>query len=476
MNLFESDFGITDACLSRVLSACVSRGADFAELYFEQSHTNYLVLEDGIVSNAYARVELGVGVRAVVGDQTGYAFTQELTEASMLKAAEVAASIALRSSGAAVTQFVRPRAPNYYPLSRAYSDVMLSEKLPKLQELNRECFNRSSAVVKVSAFLFDNEKHILIARSDGQMLEDTRPLVGLGHTTRVERGQRREESWASFGGRFDIERLDSERMASLAHEGVDRAVCMLDAVQGPAGEMPVVLGPGRSGALLHEAIGHGMEADCNRQRISTFSTMLGKAVSPNFVTIVDDGTNPENTGALNFDDEGSPSRRTVLVENGILTGYLHDRISAAHYGVAPTGNGRRESYQHYPVPRMRNTYMLPGTASPEDVIGAVKRGLYVPSVTTGAVRIGEGDFSFYVDFGYLIEDGRLTAPVKDVNIIDNGPKMLGRIVMLANDLEFDPGGLSTCGKCGQLVPVGFGMPTCLVESMTVGGVEVRVRP
>ena len=310
MNLFESDFGITDVCLSHVLSACVSRGADFAELYFEQSHTNYLVLEDGIVSSAYARVDLGVGVRAVVGDQTGYAFTQELTEASMLKAAEVAAAIALRSGGAAATQFGRLHTPNYYPLSRAYSDVMLSEKLPKLQELNRACFNRSSAVVKVSAFLFDSEKHILIARSDGQVLEDMRPRVCLGLTTRVERGQRREESWAGFGGRFDIERLDSERMTSLANEGVDRAVRMLDAVQAPAGEMPVVLGPGRTGVLLHEAIGHGMEADFNRKRTSTFSTMLGKAVSPNFVTIVDDGTNPENTGALNFDDEGSPSQRT----------------------------------------------------------------------------------------------------------------------------------------------------------------------
>jgi TldD protein len=300
----------------------------------------------------------------------------------------------------------------------------------------------------VGAFLFDSEKHILIARSDGQVLEDTRPRVCLGLTTRVQRGQRREESWAGFGGRFDIERLDSERMTSLANEGVDRAVRMLDAVQAPAGEMPVVLGPGRTGVLLHEAIGHGMEADFNRKRTSTFSTMLGKAVSPNFVTIVDDGTNPENTGALNFDDEGSPSQRTVLVENGILTGYLHDRISAAHYGVAPTGNGRRESYQHYPVPRMRNTYKLgwePTTGSPSnlvvsagtrtagDIMKDLGRGLLIRGFIGGNWNLTTGDFSIGI-WGNYFENGELTRAFAEMNIADNHLDFWRKLIEVGNDV------------------------------------------
>jgi len=252
---------------------------------------------------------------------------------------------------------------------------------------------------------------------------------------------------------------------------IDKVLVLFEAVQPPAGEMPVVLGPGITGVLLHEAIGHGMEADFNRKNTSTYATMLGKKVAEPFVTIIDDGTNPNMAGSINFDDEANPSQKTVLVDRGTLTSYLHDRISARHYGVAPTGNGRRESYRHYPLPRMRNTYMLPGEASPEDVIKSVERGIYIEEVSNGQVQIGEGDFAFYVSQGRMIEGGKLTAPIKDVNIMGNGPKMLLGVKMVANDLEMDTASMGNCGKDGQAVPVSFGLPTTLVHSMTVGGTK-----
>ena len=257
----------------------------------------------------------------------------------------------------------------------------------------------------------------------------------------------------------------------MAKTAVDRVTILFDAVKPPAGEMPVVLGPGLTGILLHEAIGHGMEADFNRKKISTFSTMIGKKVAESFVTIVDDGTNFNLSGSINVDDEGTRGQKTVLVENGVLTSYMHDKISARHYNVEPTGNGRRQSYQHYIQPRMRNTYMLAGPATPEDVIKNVNNGIYVQDVSNGQVEIGAGDFAFYVSQGRLIENGKLTAPIKDMNIMGNGPKMLKNITMLANDFEMHRGGGGTCGKGGQGVPVGFGQPTCLVKSMTVGGVR-----
>jgi TldD protein len=246
---------------------------------------------------------------------------------------------------------------------------------------------------------------------------------------------------------------------------------MFDAVKPPAGEMPVVLGPGVTGILLHEAIGHGMEADFNRKKTSTYSTMIGKKVAEPEVTIIDDATNPNLLGAINVDDEGTPGKKTVLVDKGILASYMHDKISARFYDVEPTGNGRRESYQHYIQPRMRNTYMLPGPATPDEVIRSVKKGIYIQDVANGQVKIGEGDFAFYVSQGRMIEDGKLAAPIKDVNIMGNGPKMLSNVTMVGNDLEMFKGGTGACGKGGQAVPVGFGLPTILVKSMTVGGVK-----
>lgn len=259
----------------------------------------------------------------------------------------------------------------------------------------------------------------------------------------------------------------------VARKSVNNALTLFDAIQPPAGEMPVVLGPGVTGVLLHEAIGHGMEADFNRKKISTYSTMIGKKVAEPFVTIIDDGTNMNLNGSINVDDEGIPGKKTVLVENGILTSYIHDKISAKYYNVEPTGNGRRQDFQNYPVPRMRNTYMMGGQATPEDVIKEAGNGIYVENVINGQVKIGEGDFAFYVSQGRLIENGKLTSPIKDVNIMGNGPKMLANTILAANDLTMDQGGAGQCGKGGQGVPVSFGMPTCLIKSLTVGGTQQK---
>jgi TldD protein len=298
--------------------------------------------------------------------------------------------------------------------------------------------------------------------------EDLIPSGYLAASVTAENNGRKEQSGWNLGGRRDFSFYTSEIIDKVASTAVNNAVTLFDAIQPPAGEMPVVLGPGITGILLHEAIGHGMEADFARKGTSTYCTMLGKKVAEPFVTIIDDGTNMNLGGSINVDDEGTPGQKTVLVENGILKSFLHDKISARQYGVAPTGNGRRQDYQNYPIPRMRNTYMLGGDAAPEDVIKQAGNGIYVETVANGQVDIGGGDFAFYVSRGRLIEKGKLTRPIKDINIMGNGPKMLANIIMAGNDLEMYQGGAGYCGK-GQLVSVGFGLPTCLVKSLTVGG-------
>jgi TldD protein len=313
----------------------------------------------------------------------------------------------------------------------------------------------------------------MVITSDGVKSEDIMPKGALFTSVVAERDGKKETSGWNLGGRRDFSYYGQEVIDEVAGKAVERVLTQFDAVKPPAGEMPVVLGPGVTGVLLHEAIGHGMEADFNRKNISTYSTMIGKEVAKPFVTIIDEGTINNLAGSINFDDEGIPVQKTVLVEDGILSSYMHDRISAKHYNIKPTGNGRRQSFEHYPVPRMRNTYMLPGEASPEDVIKKAGKGIYVGDVSNGQVKIGEGDFAFYVSNGRRIENGKLGAPIKDVNIMGNGPKMLTNIIMIANDLEMYYGGMGYCGKAGQAVPVSFGLPTCLVESMTVGGVEMK---
>jgi TldD protein len=353
------------------------------------------------------------------------------------------------------------------------TEIPLQSKLPLVKAINEKCFALSNLIVKVNAGFHDSTKRILIITSDGIKAEDFLPRNYLYVSTVGKKDGRTEQSWYNFGGRRDFSYYTDELTTKLSEEVVGRTEKLFEAIQPPAGEMPVVLGPGVTGILLHEAIGHGMEADFNRKKISTYSNMMGKKVAESFVTIIDDGTNPNQLGSINVDDEGIPGEKTLLVENGILTSYMHDKISSKYYGVEPTGNGRRQSFEHYPQPRMRNTYMLGGDETPEDVIRAAKNGIYVEDVSNGQVKIGEGDFAFYVSQGRMIEDGKLTAPIKDVNIMGNGPKMLENVTMVASDLQFHEGGAGACGKGGQSVPVSFGLPTCLVKSMTVGGTQQK---
>ncbi len=473
MRYFETEFGIDDNMCQMLLEKALSKGGDFADIYFEHTIENWLTLEDGKVNRSYSNVLLGVGIRTVKDDQVGYGFTQELSKESMLSAAATASSLVNESPKAIGGSFKILNTQNYYPFNASMIDIPLKSKLPIVKGINEKCFALSNLIIKVNAGFHDSVKRILIYSSDGTKAEDILPRNFLYASTVGEKDGRTEQSWYNLGGRRDFSYYTDEIPTRIAEEVVARTTKLFEAIQPPAGEMPVVLGPGVTGILLHEAIGHGMEADFNRKNISTYSTMLGKKVAEPFVTIIDDGTNPNQLGSINVDDEGIPGKKTILVENGILTSYLHDKISAKHYGVEPTGNGRRQSFEHYPQPRMRNTYMLGGTNTPEDIIKVAKNGIYIEDVSNGQVKIGEGDFAFYVSQGRMIEDGKLTAPIKDVNIMGNGPKMLENITMIANDLKLHEGGAGSCGKGGQSVPVSFGLPTCLVKSMTVGGTQQK---
>jgi TldD protein len=466
---FESEFGISDSLCRKVLAEALSKGGDFADLFFEHTIGNRLMLEDGKVNRASSSVDLGVGIRTVKGDQVGYGFTQDLDEKSMLAAAATAATIADANPAVPSGKFVTPEMGNYYPLMTLLTSVALEEKLPLVQSVNDKCFALSPHVIKVTAGFYDQQKRILVVTSDGTKAEDLQPRTYLYASVIAEKDGKRERAGWNLGGRKDFSFYTPAVVDEVAKMAVERSIVLFDAVQAPAGEMPVVLGSGVTGVLLHEAIGHGMEADFNWKKQSTYSTMIGKKVAEPFVNIVDDATMPEHLGSINFDDEGTPGQKTYLVENGILTSYMHDKISARHYKIESTGNGRRESYKHFVQPRMRNTYMLAGTATQEDVIKSVEKGIYVQDVSNGQVKIGEGDFAFYVSQGRMIENGKITAPIKDMNIMGNGPKMLQNITMLANDFEMNKGGSGACGKGGQAVPCGFGQPTCLVKSMTVGG-------
>ena len=466
---FEREFGITDSACRRVLAAALAKGGDYADLFFEHTVSNYLILEDGKVNQAYSNVALGAGIRTVKGDQVGYGFTQELMEKSMMDAAATAATIAAGAAKVPPQSYKRLKTGDAYPLKTLFNEVPMEPKLNLVQSVNDRCFALSKHIIKVNAVFHDQQKRILVITSDGVKAEDLQPRSYLATSVVAEKDGRYERSgWAS-GGRKDFSYFTPAIAGETAKTAVNRVITLFDAVQPPAGEMPVVLKSGITGVLLHEAIGHGMEADFNRKKISTYCTMLGKKVAEPFVTIVDNGTNPTLLGSINVDDEGTPGQKTILVDKGILTSYLHDKISAKFYGVKPTGNGRRQDYQNYPIPRMRNTYMEAGSATPEDVIKAAGKGIYVEDVSNGQVKIGEGDFAFFVSQGRMIENGKLGAPIKDINIMGNGPKILANTTMVANDLKLHEGGTGYCGKDNQAVPVGFGQPTLLVKSMTVGG-------
>jgi len=413
---------------------------------------------------------LGVGIRVVKGDQTGYSYTEDLSLKSMSMAAKTAANIANGTKTVAPVELKLHDTPNYYLINSPWEEVNADKKIPLLQKVNDRMLALDKRVTKVQVFFSDDNTHMMVANSDGRIVFDYQPMTRMFAFCAAEQDGRREENYYRLGGRYGIDHYTDANLNRIAKTAVDRTVTLFDAVKPEGGEMEVVLAAGEAGIILHEAIGHGMEADFNRKGESLFADKIGKKIAEDFVTIVDDGTLPNMRGTINVDDEGNDSHKTVLVENGILKSYMHDHISSKHYEVEPTGNGRRQSFRHVPIPRMTNTYMLKGPHTKEEIIGSVKKGLYAEAFTNGEVNIGPGDFTFYLKSGYLIEDGKITRPVKDVNIIGNGPQVLKDFVMVGDDPQIGEGG-GTCGKNGQRAPVTDGMPTTKVSKITVGGVS-----
>ncbi len=462
-------FGVDSGLLREVLAKAMAKGGDYADLYFQHRLRNSITLEDSKVSRAYSNVDLGCGIRVLKGDQTGFAFTEDLSRDALLRAADTATTVANGPSSAIAESIARVTPPSYYAIEIPWEEVGIEKKIPLLQRADATARELDKRIVKVRAAMSDISSHVMIACSDGRLAEDFRPMAETYVACVAEDKGRREENWFSFGLRRGFECCTPANIDDLAVAAASRTLVLFEAKPPPAGEYPVVLAPGRSGILLHEAIGHGMEADVNRKGISVYADRIGKRIAPEHVTIVDDGTNPYERGTINIDDEAEASQRTVLVENGILRSYMHDRISAAHYKVPATANGRRESYCYPPVPRMRNTYMVDGPHHPEEIIGSVKQGVYAVTFANGQVNIGSGDFSFYLKNGYLIEDGKLTRPVKDANLIGFGPKVLEKASMVGNDMKLFSGA-GWCGKDGQRVHVGFGLPTIKCGGISVGGV------
>ncbi len=461
-------FGVSESDLRKVMSVALEKGADYADLYFEHTFDNYLALQDGKINRAGSNIDFGVGIRVVSGDQTGYAFVENVNLEEMLKAARTASRIASGSSKTPPVKIDEKVFKNHYPVVKSWEDESVQAKMPYLQKLNERIFALDSRVVKVNASMNDSTSYILYYNSEGLLCHDARPMAVLSASCIMQQGDEIENAYSSRASRKDVDFLTDAIVEDIAQEAVKNAALMFDAIKPKGGEMQVVMGAGGSGILLHEAIGHAFEADFNRKNISIFSDKLGKKVCDERINVVDDGTIDFDRGSVNFDDEGIAGQKTYIVKDGILNSYLHDRISARHYGVDPTGNGRRQSFRYMPIPRMRVTYMENGNYSQEDIISSVKQGVFVDNFTNGQVQIGAGDFTFFVKSGYLIEDGKLTQPIKDINIIGNGPKALADITMVGNNLKIDPGAW-TCGKDGQGMPVSQGLPSVLVKKLTVGG-------
>ena len=467
-NPFMDWFGVDQATVAKVMSELTANGADAADLYFQHTRSNSLSLEDGIVANANSNIQQGVGLRVVIGEQTGYAFTEDLTLPSMLAAARTASAIASGSRTVAPQSFMPKDMGGLYTTTVPWADVGIDQKLPVLKYIEKQAKAKDPAVDKVSVYWADSDERVMIATLDGALVTDHRPMTRATVLVTAKKGEEVQSGYSNIAAREEFGWYTEERLDTMIQEAVDRTMILFDARRPPAGEMPVILAAGASGILLHEAIGHGMEADFNRKGTSIYTDMIGKKVAEPFVTVVDQATIPRERGALNYDDEGNKAGRTVMVENGVLKSYLHDQISAKQYDLQPTGSGRRQSYRYAPMPRMSCTFMEDGPHTKEEIIEAVDNGIICETFTNGQVQIGAGDYTFYVKNGWLVEGGRVTAPIKDVNIIGNGPESLKRITMVANDARLDTGGW-TCGKNGQSVPVSQGIPTVLVSNMTVGG-------
>ena len=467
---FRERFGLDDRGLDRALGAALERRADHADLYFEYTVRDAVSLEEGLVKSGDRHVEQGAGVRVLAGARQGYAHSDDITVESLELAARTARAISEGEGGAASVALGRGGAGrNLYPVARAPTDVPVADKVKLLSEIDAYARSLDPRVEQVMASVLCEHSHVLVAAADGTLAGDVRPLVRLNVQVIAARDGRRELGVEGVGGRYELERLlDPAVWQARVREAVRVAVLNLDAEACPAGTLDVVLGPGWPGVLLHEAVGHGLEGDFNRKKTSAFAGRLGERVACEGVTVIDDGTLPGRRGSLNVDDEGTPTGRTVLIENGVLVGYLQDRLNARLMGMRPTGNGRRESYAHVPMPRMTNTFMLAGDEAPEDVIRSVERGLYAVSFGGGQVDITSGKFVFAAREAYKIENGRVGAPVKGATLIGNGPDVLTRVSRIGSDLALDLG-VGTCGKDGQSVPVGVGLPTIRLDRLTVGG-------
>lgn len=462
-------FGVTIENLNKVIAEAMSEGADFSDLYFEHSKSNSLVLQDGEVNRVSSHIDYGVGIRALQGERTGFAFVENTELKDLLQAAKTASNIAKGNTSwknPSSSKYIQT--PSYYSTKQPWIDVTIERKKTFLDLANKLVFERDKRVVKATIALMESSSRVLIYNSLGEISSDVRPMVTMFVRCVMEQDGQIESGSSSRSFRMGAEFLTNELIETIVNEALEQTSRLFGAKRPKGGEMPVVMAAGESGILLHEAIGHAFEADFNRKKTSIFSEQLGNIICNEDINIVDDGTLLSARGSINIDDEGVEGQKTYIIKNGRLESFLHDRISAKHYGLRPTGNGRRESFRHIPLPRMRVTYMENGTIEENDIISSVKKGIYVDDFTNGQVQIGAGDFTFYVKTGYLIENGKLTQPIKDINIIGNGPKALADISMVGNNLKISQGS-GTCGKDGQSVPVGYGLPTVLVNNLTVGG-------
>jgi len=468
---FDRNFGVGSRDLDKVLATALGKKADYADLYFEYRRNEGVSLEEGLVKNCSQSTANGVGVRVLAESKTGYAHTDDITTENLELAARTAQYIAQdrRPELPVAVGKVKGEAHDLYPIKTSVTDIPLERKVTLLYEIDKYARGLDPRVKNVFVSLGSEYKVILVATSQGLVVGDIQPLTRLNVTCIAEEGGNRQVGSFGGGGRvefgFFVDAKDYER---YAREAVRQAILNLSAQDAPAGTMDVVLGPGWPGILLHEAIGHGLEGDFNRKKTSAFSDRIGQRVASELCTVVDDGTIPSRRGSMNVDDEGTPTGRNVLIEKGILKGYLQDRLNASLMKMPLTGNGRRESYAHIPMPRMTNTFMLAGESDPEDIIHSVKNGLYAVSFGGGQVDITSGKFVFSASEAYLIEDGKVTQPVKGATLIGNGPDVLTRVSMVGSDLKLDEG-VGTCGKDGQSVPVGVGLPTIRIDGLTVGG-------
>ena len=444
-------------------------GVDYADLYFQVSRSESWTVEDGILKEGSFSVDQGVGVRAVCGEKTGFAYSEELIVPALQGAADAARAISRQGQSKSLRVPVAEHHRVLYPVTDPTTSISDEQKKALVSRIDRQTRELDKRVEQVIVNLSSNQDLVLVAAADGTLAADVRPLVRLNVTVIVEDNGRREQGYSGGGARADLSYfLDGDIAMEIAREAVRQATVLLDASPAPAGTMPVVLGPGWPGILLHEAVGHGLEGDFNRKGTSAFSGKLGQQVASSLCTIVDDGTLPNRRGSLAVDDEGTPGQYNVLVENGILRGYMQDKLNARLMGEKPTGNGRPESFAHVPMPRMTNTYMLAGPHDPGEIIQSVNKGLYAPNFGGGQVDITSGKFVFSANEAYLIENGKLTTPVKGAMLIGDGPEVLQLISMVGNDLALDQG-VGTCGKDGQSVPVGVGQPTLKIDELTVGG-------